>query len=602
VLPLLYSISSEQAFTSISAFGSSWWMLPATSGFGLLLLMEGFHRLFRILRIGNNGVRRGHGWITVVQVANDSTRDTGFLLQGARVFSRVESTKKQALLTWRMLGTGCYLAASLWLLIGFVLCVLLAARGVLGPLTLWSATLIPSALLIVLAVYARLRAALVARFIGKGAAASEADELAFQIAEWIDQADVFEGRGILGRGPVAETRSLRIGTVVALVIGLVLLLPILTFTFMGTLLPASMTNAIPRFSGIQQRALRIEVVRPYRLPADPAITAVRAGEALQNLNYVATDGTPRELQNPPTINYSQRWQFGRRRRSGMPNFLALLEKPTAELTELEWEVMRTEAANPAHAEYGILGRASSADFAGALWATPFSTSITWLDRPIPRFQGVSDGAKSHVAVAAYELHSGRTAQAEERIRELIGAGSLMLDEHPTLIGNLIGIVIAGIGADALESFYRAVGQEEEADELARVRKEMENMTRKGYGRERVSDAEEAIDLMSRIVWDKDYMRGLRWELMPTVTTTAGLGNLHSVVFGPGEPYEYWLENAHDSLVRYPAEEELFELMKYGWFGSPEAIEHGGFVEWLLSFTFGKSDTPGSFAAMLRSMR
>ena len=602
VLPLLYSIASEQPFTRISSLGAMWWMLPVAIGFGLLLLLEGFHRLFRILRIGNNRVRQGHGWLTILHVANDGTRDTGFLLQGARAFAGIDPAQKQALLTWRLLGTGGYLASALWLLIGFVFCILLAARGAFGPLTLWCLTLIPSALLLILAVFSRLRAGLLIRAINRSATVSEAAEMESQIAHWIDQADSFSGEGILGRGSVAEARSLRIGTVVALVIGLILLVPMLTFTFMGTAVPASTAMAIPRFSGVQQKALLWEPVRPYRLSADPAISAEEAGQALQNLNYVATDGKPRELERAPAIVHSQGWQFGRRRQSGTPKAITLLEKPTSELTDREWEVMRSEAANPAHGEYGILGRAAAADFGGALWSLPFPDSLSWSDFPIPRFQGITDGARSHVAVAAYELHSGRPARAEERIREVIGTGFLMRDEHPTLIGNLIGIVIIGIGADALDSFYRFVGRDEEATELAHARKEMEDLVRGGFGRDPMPDVQGAVDWMSRIVWNKEYMRGLRWELMPTVTTTAGLGNLHLAVFGPGESYDYWLENVHASLVRYPAEEELFEMMKYGWFGSPEAMEQGGFVEWLLSLTFGKSNTPGSFAAMLRSAR
>jgi hypothetical protein len=97
------------------------------------------------------------------------------------------------------------------------------------------------------------------------------------------------------------------------------------------------------------------------------------------------------------------------------------------------------------------------------------------------------------------------------------------------------------------------------------------------------------------------MRGMRWEFIPSVTTGASFTNLNRAVFGPGEEFDIWLQTAHDELVQNPGEEALFELMKMGYLLAPGDLEHRGFLEWLLGLTFGRSRTPGSFAALLRAM-
>ena len=55
------------------------------------------------------------------------------------------------------------------------------------------------------------------------------------------------------------------------------------------------------------------------------------------------------------------------------------------------------------------------------------------------------------------------------LRELISTGFLLIDEGPTLLDNLMGVVLADLGGDALEAFYRRTGQSVLAEELAWAR-------------------------------------------------------------------------------------------------------------------------------------
>lgn len=598
ILPLLVSIGIRQSFTSFGPFGARWWVMGMTTGLGLILLLDGFHRFFHILRTGNIGMKQGHGWLTIAQVACDTPRDMGFLLQGARGFATLDIPARQAIMQSRLLGLGCYLAAGLWLLLGFFLSIFFAARGLIGHRTLWIISMGPSLALFFTAIFFRMRGALLTRRPGQPDEAAVRSEISVQVSDWIGQADNMGGSGALGRGPVHRALSLRVASIIAITIGLIMLIPLISFIFVGTYIP-QMTNMIPRFQGVQSKAYRAEVVREYRPATDPAITAMQAGEALQVLFFAGSSRAPGEFQVAPVRRYDQGWQFGRNRSSREANGFELMETPTAELTREDWDILRSEAENPAHREFAILGRAAAADFGTAHWGTSFPDTLTWFDFPIPRFQGISDGAKSHVAVAAYDLHSGRRAAAEQKLRDLIGAGLLMMDEHPTLIGNLIGMVITGIGAEGLESLYRVTGETAKADRIRQLLDDAEDLMRSPFFiRSGDINPENAVREMKKIAGNDFYLRGLRWEFLRLIAAGAPFINLNKAVFGVGEDYEEWLDSMHRSLVRYPGEEAMFTMSQYGMVAPAGTQVKPGFFGRLLTLTFGKSESAASIAMLL----
>ncbi len=57
----------------------------------------------------------------------------------------------------------------------------------------------------------------------------------------------------------------------------------------------------------------------------------------------------------------------------------------------------------------------------------------------------------------------------------------------------------------------------------------------------------------------------------------------------------------DDLVRYPSEEDLFEVYQYGWLVSRESLENPPLLARLFSLSLGKSRSPGSFAALLYAL-
>jgi hypothetical protein len=603
VLPLLVAIGSEPGFLSPGPFGTLWWLLGTSSVLGIIFLLEGFHRLFRILRTGNLAVRAGHGWMTVLQTATDGARDTGFLLQGARHFTGTEPDERAALLRLRLYGTAAYGTAALWLLLGFVLGIMLSARGLLGPRGLWLLTLLPVVLLILAGLVLRLTALSRSRAAEKLARARAERELTDLVGEWKTLADEVTGDGWLGRGPRHRLLHLRIAGAAAVVLGALILLPLVLFALMGTTVPMVLQETLPRFQGIQEKADLVEPMRRYRLSTDPAITPLEAGEALQALNYANTLGPPAVLERDPVRRYGTEWTFGRRSHQSNRLPSELLERLTASLTPEERSLLEQTAANPAHREFEILARAGAADFTGGLWQIPFPDTLYGADLPIPRFQGVSDAARSHIALAAWELHRGRPAAAETRIREVVSTGFLMMDEHPELIGNLIGIVLVGIGQDGLEKFYRRIGRSEEADRIVAGRERVEEMQHSARRpSRRDGDIEETLSATTRVILDRGSLRGLRWSLFQTSNTIVPFVNLNNAVFGPGEDYDYWVERVEQELVRYPGEAERFRFARLGMLVSPQAAAHPDLTSRLLGLVFGRSGSAATFLETVRQLR
>ncbi len=204
--------------------------------------------------------------------------------------------------------------------------------------------------------------------------------------------------------------------------------------------------------------------------------------------------------------------------------------------------------------------------------------------------------------AGYELANGDPRGAEESIRKLISAGFLLGDEGVTLIDNLIGFVLVRTGGVALESFYRATGQTEEAEALTWVRETADRSADLASVDEGWTDVEAALAQMPQTVRSPDAVRGLRWEYFILLNGLTPCLNANRVVFGPEEGFSEFLAEAREALVRYPSEEAFFELARQGWFGQISGSGPERLIGRVVGLTLGGGGTPGSCAAFLGSIR
>jgi hypothetical protein len=600
VLPLLYSVGIEQDYWKLGPFGSNWWALLATSGIGLVVLLSAFDRLFRVLRAGKQAATLGHGRLTILHVTADSARDSGFLIQGLRHYRGLDVEERRRLLNTRAAGSLLYLAGALWILVGFALATFLAARGLLRPLGVWMFTLLPASAALLTGLVARVKESIWIRQAQRNLPGVAQEETQAGVTQWISDYEEANVPDSLGRGGQPGQRTFVIGNVLVAVSGVVLLWMIAAFVSVETVGPIATQIGAPRFQGVQSRAVKIEVLRKYRLPGDSSLTPQDAGRAIHNLAMMGEQvgvGHTTFFQAPDT-DYEEILD----RTLGRYAVPLLYERVFIPERSEYFETLQESTSHPAHDEFRILGRARAADILGARLVSPLPDTLTWYDLPIPRLTGITVAARAHLVKAAFQMDAGRLAEAEETIREVISAGILLYDEGPTLIDNLIGIVVVGHGQTALDLFLRRAGRTDEADDLSWMVGQVEAAAHTATLGMVDPGPEESLYYMARIPLVGEAMRGLRFEMFANFNTVAPCLNLNRFVFGPTGDFEWWVDQSRRLLVRWPSEEQYFELARLGGLRSRHSQENPGFMARLLGWTFGNPEAASDFGALLKSIR
>ncbi|MGB1779272.1 MAG: hypothetical protein ACPHQP_06940 [Longimicrobiales bacterium] len=157
VLPLLWALAVEQPFYSLGPFEENWELGMAIAGVGAILLLFAFAQLWMTARGGAAAAELGYGILTILEVATDVGRDTGFLIQGKRHFAFVDEARQKGIIRSRLLGGLLLLAAAAWLLVGFGLVIFLAARGFVTPSGIWLLTVAPTVVLLALGAFVTFR-------------------------------------------------------------------------------------------------------------------------------------------------------------------------------------------------------------------------------------------------------------------------------------------------------------------------------------------------------------------------------------------------------------------------------------------------------------
>ena len=605
VLPLLWALAVEQPLYSLGPFEDDWRVGLGLAVLGAVLALVAFGDLVGLLRAAARGSSLGYGDGTVVQVACDLGRDTGFLIQGMRHFSPVAKERRAAIVRSRLWGAGLLLAAALWLVAGFGISILLASRGFLTPPAVWLLTIGPTgvmlaaALLLLLGEYVRVGSAR-----GLWARAAGDERVLAESASWTERLD--DAGAVIaigpGRGAGADRfRSGALGAVLLFVLGVV---PTLAIAVSTTLGPVLANIAVPTFLAVQELAGATEVMRERIDPeVDPEVGPEAAGAALQNLAFVGSASGTEAGERVPQRTYAKGW---------FPNpevfpdpfsetvARELMARPLAERPESERAALRQAAAHPAHEEFRILAQAGSVDIVSGRWTLPFPDSMTFQDLPWPRFQAYRTAGLAQVARASVELSDGRPAEAKRALADLTATGFLLIDNGPTLLDNLMGVVLVNMAGDALEAYHERVGGSTEARALASARASAANSARKARAGMIPEDIHSLLQGVPQLVETEDALRGLRWEYFSTFNTLAPCMNLHKMVFGSDDSYAAWRERARESLVRVGGEGDLFDLAENGATGlRNRQVE--GFLPRFLSLMLGGRGTPGSCAALIASI-
>lgn len=570
LLPLLPAAATHQPFWSLGPFGTHWWILLTTTAIGVVLLVAAVQGLVRLCWAAGAAARQGHSWRTILCVTADDARDTGFLLQGARSYAGLGAAERKTILAARLIAVAACLAAAALAPLGLTLAIVLAAAGWAGERTMWTLALgIPLALLAA-GIAARLVARLLTAAARRSGAGAEAAALGTEVRRWSEQLALHPDAAKLGMGKTSRAGAFRVAAVTAGVLGVVVAAAMAATAAAGTVGAILASIAVPRFVNVHARIAAADVMRRYRIEPDPTVTPEAAGEALHALLAAGRLAESRAApERPPVRAHETQWLPPSPVLAELPNqhewMLGLFDR-ARRLSESERAYLRTLAANPAHQEFGMVARAPAVDIIGARYQLPFADTLTPVALPIPAFGRVREGARAHLATAALALAEGRPAQGEQRVREVISMGFVLMDQGPTLMDNLIGAVLIGNGADAMERLLRATGRAQDAEELAWVRAEVKKAAER-IAQRAGGGIEEALGAMPQMVIDSTMPTGLRWEFFLQVATFASCINLHRMIFGPREDYALWLEEARRSLVRRPSDEAMFRFMARGFFAS-----------------------------------
>jgi hypothetical protein len=558
-----------------------------------------------VLRQATGAAELGYGALTILEVACDSKHDMGFLIQGKRHFSSLDPAGLATIARARIRGALLVLAGALWLLVGFGLAVLLAARGFVTPSGVWLLTLAPSLAAAAIGILLLVRQSSAVRSAQSGWEAQEGtDRGRSESGAWTDRLEQAADSIVLGAGSKVEAARLRTG----LGIGV---------------------GALPdrlRAHGVGRRHDRGRAdSRRHRgavLPLGPgdgggcrgAAPLPRAGRPVdfrrRRRHCAAGSGLRRRSRHARRVGARP----GDPVRAGLVPGSRLLSQPVfgngragadrrplSDFTPEEQAALRQAAAHPAHAVFRQLAQAQLIDVVSGRWILPFPRAMTYHDLPWPRFPAFRTAALARVAKAAVEASDGQPGAAEDTLRDLISTGFLLIDQGPTLIDNLMGVVMADMGGDALEALYARTGRPIEAESLEIARVAASDAARKARAGLVAEDVRSLLQGVPELVEAEEALRGLRWEYFATFNVLAPCINLHKMVFGPDETYDEWRQRARDALVRVRGERDLFDLAESGRLGSGGRELQGVFARFL-GLTLGSRSAPGSCASLIASLQ
>lgn len=246
-----------------------------------------------------------------------------------------------------------------------------------------------------------------------------------------------------------------VGTL-AVLLAIVTIIPIGMVLLVGRQVADSI---VPRYAGTLQRIRRAETMRRFVLPSDSSITPVRAGEALMSLG--SREGqkiepvTRRPARGPYSLPTPDPTLFPDARPNGWngPSANKILLASQRGFTRVEMDYLASLAANPIWQEYAIVARAPRMDIAAAFYKTPFPERFSAINLPIMKFAATKEIAYANVSRAAWHLAYHHPDSAELVIRETISNGFRILDDGNMMIDDLIGVVVVGIGEQALEQLF-----------------------------------------------------------------------------------------------------------------------------------------------------
>jgi hypothetical protein len=602
VLPLLCSVTWAQPFNSLGLFGEAWWILGLSSLLGVLLVLRSLSGLMGFFWRASRMAAYGIDLETTLQVGADRKGDVGPLLQGTRSFYALDEVRRARAVRARIWESLLFLSAAMWIPVGWVLSLFLASRGFLSPTGVWVLTMGPTALNLAAGTLASAVAGTALHGALGPLSRDRRRNPGQQNAALIWGEEIRQARARAGEPVVSARVPSKAGFWAALGVALLVSIPTVAFTVTSSVGSILAAVAVPKFSSTQKRAGAAEALRRFRLPPDSRISPMEAGEALQALLSAGGGNPPGDwMKDPVRILEAEFYQEGVDNPTGIrpEKWAAELFPAVTEGLPPEAEVfLREVAAHPGLEEFEVLARAPALDVLGARYRLPLPEEASAMSMPIPRLSPLRKGSYALVAKAAVQLMDGDPEAAEVTLKTALSAGFLLGEESPTLIDALIGYVLVANAGDALAGLYEASGRDLEAKSLRWVQEAAADAAEKAQQGAVGNGVQQAFQLMPERILDEAEVRGVRWEYFMVLAGVSPCINPHQIVFGPDGSQVDFMQSAYSSLVRYPSEAAVWEVMKKGFFDVTASSGWEGRMVDLIEAALG--ERAGGCAAVLAS--
>lgn len=315
------------------------------------------------------------------------------------------------------------------------------------------------------------------------------------------------------------------------------------------------------------RVAQAERVRSLKLPADPSITPMQAGRAFNALQPV------RESKQFPTLATPSRaepiWQSATLTpdmfANAPPNMFhgpsstSVLEAVSKGFTPQEMAYLRTLASAPEWRDFDLVARASAVDFIGGRFRIPFAPGATAEQLPIPQYKTSREMAYAAVSRAAYHMAIGQRDSAEMVLRSIVSFGFALMDNGTTLIDELIGNVIIGVGRDGLQRFYVITHDPRAGSPAVMQPARVANASMRAAPGAAGPSLDDARRRLIAEVADPARHRGERFESLRMLSMSS-CTNVRELMFGARADVTDAIRDGRRNLARYPSEQALAELV------------------------------------------
>lgn len=223
----------------------------------------------------------------------------------------------------------------------------------------------------------------------------------------------------------------------------------------------------PTVSTLGRRAAA-DLMRPWALPRDGAITPEEAGLAFFSLERAPRASTPgaftyRRIADRPVVPWhapgpDARAVFGIAGGPyNGPDPRTIIADARRGLSAERRALLRSYATAPSWQVYDRVARAPKVDFIAGRFELPFGPDASPYTISTGRVSGNKEFAYASTARAAWYVTQGRPDLAEAALRSTISVGLQLLDNGTSLIDELVGASVVKIGREGLARLFEATG-------------------------------------------------------------------------------------------------------------------------------------------------